>query len=518
MKKTIHSLLWGLCGLLLVSGVPNSLHAQDCRSESQEVPWPVPPALAGQDGNEEGGAGTVFIGERNTGNIQKWSLSLGSLQQVTTLMPGIQLPGEVTGIWSLAVPKEDLVVALVTYNDAGVERYGILRSENLGETWELVKPDAFKNPQLVSLEGTSGGQFNDVDFTGNYWRAALLEMTWLNDGDHGWVWGRKGILRTTDAGKTWSLGYLTDNQNNRLVRDNDAFWAVAFKNADSGVAVKGSQVNMEYFTTADGGVTWTKTKSLNTLRVGDFVYTGGEYRMLQFNRFNTSGNSSSTYSPNNGVSWLGRGNVSSIPSEGVFMVEWLWPNPQDGFLIYRQGEIWRTTDGGDRWERMQTIDDSYPAIEYGDGTAINGDNKPPFYPYAGYGQTSILVRDDFGDAYIVQALTTDCTGEVEGYVPAWLVGTVTSVPVEAKSLAGFSAFPNPTSDRCDVRFSLESTEAVRATLVDSRGNIVRDLNFGQLTAGRHVRNLDLGDLPNGSYRLVVRAGEKRSVEGIILER
>lgn len=517
MKKTIHSLLWGLCGLLLLSSASNVLHAQDCRSEPEQIPWPVPPAIAGQNGDEEtAGPAIFFVGERHTGNIQTWQIDAGALSQTGTLRPGTELPGDVKGVWALAIPKPDLIVGLATYDDAGVERYGILRSEDLGESWEFLKPDAFKDPQFVSLEGTSGGQFNAVNFTGNYWRAALLEMTWLRDnGDYGWVWGRKGMLRTTDAGKTWSVGYKeTGSDNSQPHSANPGIWRVAFGSPTHGVAIMGPMVSGAYYTTDDGGVTWTQTKSLDGFLPAALTYvTGEEYRSLTSNPHTAEARNSFTQvTKNGGTNWTTLHQVpytAIAPSRTVPMVEWFWPNPQVGFMVHRRGEIRKSTDGGGSWSALLAEDDSYPQVLFGPGRDE---------PLAGYGQRSVLIYDGFGDPYIAQAITLDCTGEI-GHVAAWdNLGVFTSVPSDAKPLAGFSAFPNPTSDRCDVRFSLEGPETARAVVVDSRGTVVRNLNFGLLEKGDHVQSVDLRGLSSGSYRLMVRAGDHRSVEAIVVER
>lgn len=515
MKKRLHSLLLALCGVLLVGGASGMLHAQNCRSEIEQTPWPVPPAIAGQNGDEEtAGPAIFFVGERSSGNIQVWEIS-GSLSQTGTLRPGVELPADVKGIWSLAIPKPDLIIGLATYDDGGTERYGILRSEDLGETWQLLKPDAFKDPQFVSLEGVRGGGSN-VDFTGNYWRAALLEMTWLKgNGDYGWVWGRKGILRTTDAGLTWEIAYKeTGSQNDQSHAANPGVWRVAFADPMNGVAIIGPMVAGAYYKTTDGGANWTQTKSLEGYLPGALNYiTGEEYRSITANPHTAEArNAFSQVSRNGGANWTTLHQTAATgisPSRTVPMVEWFWPNPNVGFLVYRRGEIRKSTDGGGTWSALHAEDDSYPEVLFGPGRDE---------PLAGYGQRSIMIYDGFGDPYIAQAITFDCTGEV-GHVAAWGdLGVFTSVPSEATPLAGFSTFPNPASERVDVRFSLDEPRIARAVLFDSRGTAVRNLNFGVLEAGDYIKNVDLRDLPSGSYRLVVRAGEQRSVEAIVVER
>ncbi len=515
MNARFHSLLTLLGVLLLTSTVSQALFAQSCRSEEEEVPWPVPPALAGQNGDVAlAGPATFFIGERNTGNIQVWEMTFGETSQTATLTPGNQLPAEVTGIWSLAVPAHDRVIGLVTYDDGGTAYYGIIRSEDLGETWTLLKPAAFKDPAFEPLDGkTFNVQLDvgtrNVDFTGNFWRAALLEQTWY-DGSYGWVWGRKGILGTTDGGETWEALYKTTNSNTTRYTVYEGVWGLAFQSPTTGVAILGPSTDASYYKTEDGGKGWTKGFGLQGFRPAALSYGGGTYRSLTFRRSQTEQNAFLQGSTD-GRFWNGL--AASAPailaSETVFMTEMFWPNPEEGFLVNRRGEIRSSVNSGRNWTEFQGVDTNLPEILYGSGRD---------QPLAGYGQKSIILRDGFEDAYMIQTITLSCSGAVEPQVPAWELSVFTSVPQHSEPLVDFTVSPNPTTDRCDIRFSLEQPSSARALVVDSRGQVVRSVDFGLLESGKQTRSIDLKGLPTGSYRLVVRAGEQGGVESVIIER
>lgn len=509
MNRRIRLSLLLLFTLFFSYSITGTVHAQSCVSEEEEVPWPVPPALAGQDGDvTQAGPATFFIGERNTGNIQVWEMTFGETSLVKTLTPGNQLPADVTGIWSLAVPAHNRVVALATYEADGTEWYGVLTSDDLGETWSFDKPTAFRDPAFECLDGQSFQvQFRNIDFTGNYWRAALLEMTWYDD-NTGWIWGRKGILGTTDGGETWSVLYKTENSNTSRYTVYEGVWGLAFQSPTTGVAVLGPSTDASYYKTEDGGKTWTKGFGLQGYRPAGLLYRGGKYRSLTFRRSQTEQNAF-VQGSDDGRFWAGL--AASPPaiatSETVFMTEMLWPNPEEGFLVYRRGEIRATSNTGKTWSELQGEDAQYPQVIYGSGRD---------QPLAGYGQSSVILRDGFEDPYLVQTITMNCIGEVNSYVPAYELGQFTSVPVEARMLENFSVFPNPTSDRCEVRFSLDQPESGKIVVVDSRGDVVRNIDLGLLEAGDQTRSIDLSNLSAGSYRLMVRAGDHKGVESVVI--
>lgn len=515
MKSRIHSLPMLVWALLLTVGCSTFLQAQSCVSEEEEVPWPVPPALAGQEGDVElAGDATFFIGERKTGNIQVWTMSFGETSLQETLTPGDQLPADVKGIWSLAVPSYNRVIALATYDDGGTERYGILRSTDLGESWEFLKPDAFKDPAFKSLEGqTFPVQLDfgtrNVDFTGNFWRAALLEMTWHGE-DYGWVWGRKGILRTTDGGDTWEVAYKTANENTMRYTVYEGVWGLAFQSPTTGVAILGPSTDAYYYKTEDGGTNWTKGFGLQGFRPAALSFTGGEYRSLTFRRSQTESNAF-VQGSEDGRFWSGI--AASAPaiatSETVFMTEMFWPNPDTGFLVYREGEIRKSENGGKTWTEFQDEDAAYPDVIFGSGRD---------QPLAGYGQRSVILRDGFEDPYLIQTITFNCQGDVQSYVPAWELGQFTGVSMDAMLLGGFSVFPNPTSDRCEIQFSTQNPEEGCILVVDARGEVVVNVDLGLLGAGEHRQNVNLEGLPSGSYRIMVRVGDRKGVEAITVER
>ena len=521
MKLMSHSLLFLLIFGFITAITEQAYAQQQCRSELFEIPWVIPPAIAGIDGDGEGTPGKVFIADRG-GSIQVWNLTVlvGGLEQAVTLTPGNQLPSDVLGIWDIKVLKTGSIFALATYADQGTEWYGFLKSTDQGNSWEWVKPAAMQDPHFASLEGhfqTFG--FTQVDFTGNYWRVALNEMVWLDDGIHGWVWGRKGIIRTTDGGATWSVAYKAQNENNQTLGQYKPVWGLAFQSPNIGAAVIGPTVGSEYNYSTDGGVTWTPQKSLAVNRLADLEYIGGEYRALTFNRTQRQKNTLVQISPN-GQTWSTQPNLGSqVLNESVYASEAVWPSNSTGFFIQRQGEVWRTDDGGVVWEQMQDVDQNYDTVLYGDGTSIAGTGTPPFFPYAGYGQRTILLQDDIGDLYLINVLTDNCQGNIRGYIATWRVDALTSVKnKKVFSTLELQAVPNPVTEDLKVHFVLEHPGQTTASIVNASGVVVQTIDMGLLEAGKQAKLLTLSSIPSGFYQVVLNSGSERGIEAIVIEK
>lgn len=497
--------------ILLLLGVPIDLSAQfeiECRGEPTEIPWVIPPALAAIDGDSESfEPAVVFVGDRK-GALQIWELAFGTLGNATTLEPGNGLPSNVTGIWAISVLSESDVVALVTYTAADSEWYGFLRSNDRGESWTLVEPASLQTAHFASVEGTfSGG----ADWTGNYFRAPLYEMEWLQDGLHGWAWGRQGIVRTADGGATWTVVYETDAVASLGNADYKTVWGLAMRTPEEGVAVIGARIGATSRRTTDGGASWITGTNLAVERLADLEAVGGEYRALRFNGQERQDNTF-YYVSSDGQNWeqkkdLGR----KLSSETVYPTEIVWTSRSDGFLVQRQGEIWRTSDGGTSWELEQEVDPQYDTVKHGDGTSI-GD-----YPYAGYAQRTVAVRDDFGDPYLINVITDSCNGAVRPYIPVWPVSEFSSVPTDSRpSTLDLTLLPNPATDRCEVRFTLAEPSAISLSIVDVTGATVRQVDLGRHEAGVRQFEVSLADLVAGAYRIVVRGSHGESSASVIV--
>jgi hypothetical protein len=305
---------------------------------------------------------------------------------------------------------------------------------------------------------------------------SLGEIIWLEDGMHGWAYGRHGIVRTTDAGLTWELM--------RAVNTPEAnIWALEFKSPTQGSAVIGLRSEQNFHTTTDGGRTWTLSTAttLRPFRVVRIDYIGEEYRALVMDRFQVLNNSYMYYSPD-GVSWTSR-KLASITREQTNMSEVFWADSSVGFMVLRSGDIYRSTNAGRVWFNVQVAD----SVDY------------PVNPRTGWGQRSILLDN----SSIVHVSTTNRKGAVSRF-EQWLV-QLSAVPDDSRRAAApvLSIVPNPAAGPAILQVELPRPASLRIRVVDPLGRSLLHHDIPAAAAGTVRFGLDLSSLSAGAYRVVV---------------
>lgn len=88
-----------------------------------------------------------------------------------------------------------------------------------------------------------------------------------------------------------------------------------------------------------------------------------------------------------------------------------------------------------------------------------------------------------------------------------VVETTTTGVDEAVTLNGLSlkgAYPSPASEKTSVRFNLDKPSFVEISVVDMTGKSVLSVRHNNLAAGEHAVELNVADLPAGSYLYTVR--------------
>ena len=73
---------------------------------------------------------------------------------------------------------------------------------------------------------------------------------------------------------------------------------------------------------------------------------------------------------------------------------------------------------------------------------------------------------------------------------------------------GFLMYPNPTRDVAQLRLELIDDAPVSMRVLDVRGRLVLEEDWGMLAAGEYDRRIDVYDLPHGVYLVQVRIGEQ----------
>ena len=447
-----------LAALACILWAPAAVHAQQF-----ETKYFIPPALTGSNGRALVGTQSGKIYRAITGITGKLTLD--------TSAPSLEIPSEVRSVWALSIPNPkttpDLVVGLISYDTGAAAHYGIIRSTDFGTTWTLQKPDAFLSSAFPVL---------------NDWvTQPLADIIWLEDGMHGWAYGRTGIVRTTDAGLTWEM-MRADGA------DVANIWALEFKSPTEGVAAIGGRGEQKFNSTTDGGRTWTveNTSTLLPLRAVHIDYVGGEYRMLAYDRFQTQRNGF-IYTSTDGMDWgssLVRRDIS-IVREQTSMSEIFWADSAVGFIVLRSGDIFRNTEATRRvsWINIQPAD----SVAY------------PVNPNAGWGQRSILLDN----SSIVHVSTNSKTGAINRF-EQWLV-QLSAAPEDSHAPTGrsISIAPNPAMGTAVVQLELLRPSALAISIIDPLGRRILRKDLPGVAAGSLRFGLDISGLSAGAYRVVV---------------
>jgi photosystem II stability/assembly factor-like uncharacterized protein len=314
-----------------------------------------------------------------------------------------QLPLVATaGTWQQApLPFENAMVRVLAVAPsqagrvyAGLDYYGVIRTDNRGLSWEGVgagfpidsRPSALEvapgDADLV-FAGTRAGEVLRSTDAGATWTdvtpaAAIGEVTeiLMHTGIpsvvHAAVWqgAEPGVYRSTDGGTTWAASSLGVIQ----VR------SLAAQPGNPDVILAGLQVGASRST--DAGLTWTAMAS-------SAWYTELEYSLADPNLvFGVSHQGDIWRSGDAGVSfsqlgplpaeWYGATAVACHPLNASVLVaagSGYGCNPINGFFPHG----WRSTDAGDSW----AITDVTAACESGVASSLQFDPVSPAYLYRG---------------------------------------------------------------------------------------------------------------------------------------
>jgi hypothetical protein len=407
-----------------------------------------------------------------------------SVMVTDSATPGGRLPAEVAAIWYLAMPDRtnlpQLVTGLVSYRDGATQRYGFIRSTDLGETWTLVKSSALAHPSFV--------------VSNDYWSwQTLSRMTWLPDGVNGWIYGDKGIVSTSDGGDTWRIRF---NQGADAYTAGDGkslhVNALAFKDATTGVAALGWTLTPRLYLTVDGGDTlYPKTGAYAFRPWVQLDWVGGEFRGLQFDRaaLNDQGITTYFWSSSDGSFW-DIVQVSPVRREQTYHTEILWRDSQVGIMVLRSGEMFRTTNRGRGWSRFKDADSvRYPM-------PISGLRFNPPNP-SGFGYRSVLLSDR-----IIQASTRRRDGERYRLIQ-WPISLSGVRDETTTGVISISAAPNPAGNRVVIELGQTAKTGAHVTVVDATGRIALRR---EVEPGERRLDLDLSNLAAGLYRATLNNG------------
>jgi hypothetical protein len=87
------------------------------------------------------------------------------------------------------------------------------------------------------------------------------------------------------------------------------------------------------------------------------------------------------------------------------------------------------------------------------------------------------------------------------------------------SVALHAAYPNPTSDRITIRYSMPDAVSARIAVYSLAGEEVAVFNSGEISGrGEHILSVNTEHLPPGGYLIELLAGETRLVRQFVVQR
>ena len=78
----------------------------------------------------------------------------------------------------------------------------------------------------------------------------------------------------------------------------------------------------------------------------------------------------------------------------------------------------------------------------------------------------------------------------------------------ALNVGGVGTYPNPSSSKSTVSFTLNQRDEVRVIITDLSGKLIEAFNLGSLSSGQHLEHIDLSKYNNGNYILSVNGSSK----------
>lgn len=473
--------------LLVAAAAPSLLFAQ-----GGDTPFRIAPALTGRDGK-------VLIGIAR-GVIYKSSVRpTGSMTLEDSIKAGqAGLPDSLDGVWHFSMPRsgdKNYVIGLASYRDAGTKKFCLIESNDFGTSWTFKTPAALADPNYL--------------VTTSFWFQGLSQMFWLNDGMHGWIYGKRGIVRTTNAGETWDTLLTTVAPADGFISSQIGVWSLSFKDSQNGTMSFGVPGLQHYNYTQDGGKTWTEwngsapapTRSLQIDHVGNF------YRGFAFDRFatNTVRGFYMYSSTDEGKTWKSQ-TCNGMIREPSQMSEIMWLGVNVAFAVQRSGDIFQTTNGGANWTKIQVADSvAYPI---------------PVGPSTAWGQKTILMKDQLGNNVMVHASTLDPQGNIYRLLQWFIQSIPADAPIDptfAEELH-LNTYPNPAIGTSELQFQLPAPEAGIVVVVDPLGREVLRRDLGLMNAGQQQVPLDVAGLPAGMYRYVLQIGERRAGGSLVVAR
>lgn len=376
----------------------------------------------------------------------------------------------------------------------------------------------------------------------------LRSVFFLNE-HTGWACGFGKVIKTTDAGISWTQIQLSGSHKAIAFKDENTGFVCGeagkiFKSVNGGVSWQALQPgvsvtlnsisiapdgalivpgnNTLLLRSTDNGSTWADILDIpalldffavKTISSSDFIVTGNESTILRTRDTGQTWESISTGMPNPlfavdfagqstgwvtgccgmfmkttnaGISW----SVDDYLTPGFTIYSMKFFGASKGFLAGEAGYILRTTNAGANWDSLNS------------GTGLDLFSMHFINENTGYvsGHDGVVLK------------TTNGGG----------AGTPIGISRNTESTGSYELFqnyPNPFNPRTAIRFELGKRSETELRVYDVKGMLVSEEKFGVLPPGTHSFLLDGTDLPSGVYfsQLVTDNTEIRTIKMLLLK-
>ncbi|MGD8782011.1 MAG: YCF48-related protein [Ignavibacteria bacterium] len=414
----------------------------------------------------------------------------------------------------------------------------IVKSENFGETWEVLNfntGSSFTSIQFVGNKGFLINEYSDfyVTTNGSNWEQISSAGKWnagaicfLNESVGFAAKENAGIMKTTDGGNTWYS-----------VLDPVDY---AFTNKVGGISFADDQTGYVWFSldayssykvykTTDAGETWSVVAELNgpSYMSGGMTFFDVNHGFMAGYRIkpDTVYTSWIVYTEDGGVTW-NDADISAIPDKYVGK-SFKSVAKVDESTAYAVGgtSFFKTADKGKTWTAVDygvTLNDTTFQCVYFNGNngvvatydcevllttdggstwSLNQELYNQSYP-------SVAGLDADGNAYIA---TTD------GYI--YVYGNITDVEdadVLTKEFSLSQNYPNPFNPTTTIKFSVPEAGMVRIGVYNIIGQKVLDVTNEFYQAGNHQLKINAAELSSGVYFYQLTSGSYQITKKMML--
>lgn len=394
------------------------------------------------------------------------------------------------------------------------------------QTWSAVSgaPTALRFDDIYFVNDSIGWAVNN---NGSVYSANVKSKTWklqLSTGTYnrsteflddttGFVGTiSSAVYRTGNAGKTW-----------KRIDSNFPFAVPAV----CGMSHRGDTIVMvgSYFASPyvnrsfDRGKTWTYT-DMSSLASGlvDTWFKSKDTIFVSGNGLD--GRGIVLRSADTGATW------AEVTTPGTVPTSWGWkfifPTPSVGYVSLEEVNIYdvylgnqthflKTTDGGRTWKVMDTklgknIDIQGIGFINANHGWIGGNSKGMYETKDGGTSWALVNNYENMDRFFPVDKNTYYFSGTTIFQLNGLVTGINPAPVEpAHSL---EIYPNPSSQECKAKVTLDVTTMATVSLRDINGKLIKEIYQGPADKGIHLYEIDLKDLEAGIYLVYVLTNER----------